>query len=132
MLYSSHVARFMQLLAQICSFFHLHCMVMHGYTSERTCQFCMRMSIYICVEAGPLTQVTAIRAKLEGGGCAEPWLVSIFSAPQSFLLGPGMALTSRVTVQWSAANFQICQIVLQVSFPHTTTQPDLLSHIAVQ
>lgn len=87
----------------------------------------MRMSIYVHVEAGPLTQVTAIRAKLEGGG-----LVSIFSAPQSFLLGPGMALTSRVTVQWSAANFQICQTVLQVSFPHTTTEPDLLSHIAVQ
>lgn len=43
-------------------------MVMHGYTSERICQFCVRMSIYVHVEAGPLTQVTAIRAKLEGGG----------------------------------------------------------------
>lgn len=96
-----------------------------------TCTVHSSLTVYV-VEAGPLTQVTVIRAKLEEGGCAEPWLVSIFSAPVSFLLGPSMALVSRVTVRQSSANFPICQTALQVSSPHTTTEPDPLSHIAVR
>lgn len=110
---------------------------MHDYTSERICQFCMRMSIYVHVEAGPLTrwQPSEPNWKEVGElnpGCflfLVPHRVSYLAPAWLWLLGwqsSGALQTSRSVKQCFRFHFhilqqnQICSPTLQFNSPWTS------------